>query len=155
MPKVKVNLPPMPRLPKEPDPRMLRRFGPRPSFENLTPPDPSGPPIPSPSPSAYRRDNPDNPPPDYKAPSILTEHKGLAILFAAVCVAFVWYCWKIPHAPKAPSAAHVPRPAAPAASSTAAPVPTPVPTPPAPAQSAAPRAVQPEQPIYVETLPEK
>ncbi len=76
MPKAMANLPPKPRLPKEPDPKMLRTFGPRPTFEDLTPPDPSGPPIPSPSPSAYRRDNPDNPPPaEYKPPTMLVEHK--------------------------------------------------------------------------------
>jgi hypothetical protein len=132
MPKVKVNLPPMPRLPKEPDPRMLRTFGERPSFENLTPPDPSAPPIPSPSPSAYRRENPDNPPPaDYKPPSMLVEHKRLAILFAAVCVAFVWYCWKTPQKPSALHTAVLTTPAA------------------------RPQGGQPNQPIYVDTVPEK
>ena len=89
MPKAMANLPPKPRLPKEPDPKMLRTFGPKPSFENLTPPDPSAP-IASPSPSAFRRDNPDNPPPaEYKPPSMLAEHRRLAVLLAAVSVAFV------------------------------------------------------------------
>ena len=153
MPKVKVTLPPMPRLPKEPDPKMLRTFGPRPSFDDLTPPDPSAPPIPSPSPSAYRRENPDNPPPtEYKPPSILAEHRRLAILFAAVCVAFVWYCWKTPRAPRAPSVAPVQRAEEiPAASRSA----TRGPAPQTPAQSAAPSAAQPNQPIYVETVPER
>ena len=41
------------------------------------------------------RQNPDNPPPpEYKLPSMLAEHKGLAVLFAAVCVAFAWYGWR-------------------------------------------------------------
>jgi hypothetical protein len=151
MPKAMANLPPKPRLPKEPDPKMLRTFGPRPSFENLTPPDPSGPPIPSPSPSAYRRGNPDNlPPADYKPPSMLVEHKRLAILFAAVCVAFGWYCWKTPHKPNAlETTAHSPV-AAPAASRSAGPATGPK----ASTQSPAPRAPQPQQPIYVETVPD-
>jgi hypothetical protein len=149
MPKVKVNLPPMPRLPKEPDPKMLRTFGPKPSFDNLTPPDPATP-IASPSPSAYRRENPDNPPPpDYKPPSMLAEHKRLAILFAAVCVAFGWYCWKTPHKPSAlEGTAHgavvAPNASTGAASATA---------PKSSAQNSAPRPTQPQQPIYVETVP--
>jgi hypothetical protein len=152
MPKAMANLPPKPRLPKEPDPKMLRTFGPRPSFEDLTPPDPSAP-IASPSPSAYRRDNPDSPPPaEYKPPSMLVEHKRLAILFAAVCVAFVCYCVKKPHAPSALStAAPAPRTVeAPAASSGAASATAPK----ASTQSPAPGATRPEQPIYVETVPE-
>jgi hypothetical protein len=148
-----VTLAPMPRLPKEPSPEMLRTFGPRPSFDDLTPPDPAAAPIPSPSPSAYRRDNPDNPPPpEYKPPSVLAEHKGLAIVFAAVCVAFAWYCWKTPHAPSSLIAGPVPRAEqAPAASSSAAPSPAPQ----TPAQNAARRAAQADQPIYVETVPER
>jgi hypothetical protein len=129
---------------------MVRSFGPRPSFDTLPAPDPSAPPIPSPSPSAYRQDNPDNPPPaDYKPPSMLAEHKGLAILFVAVCIAFAFYCWRTPHPPSALTA--VPStPAAPAESSAAA-------SPPArqtPAPNAAPAGVHPNQPIYVETVPE-
>jgi hypothetical protein len=152
MPKAMANLPPKPRLPKEPDPKMLRTFGPRPSFEDLTPPDPSAPPIPSPSPSAYRRDNPGNPPPpDYKPPSMLVEHKRLAILFAAVCVAFAWYCWKMPHAPNTLTAAPVPRAKETPAASRGVPA---APAPQAPAQDPASRAAQPKQPIYVEALPE-
>jgi hypothetical protein len=151
MPKAMANLPPKPRLPKEPDPKMLRTFGPRPSFDNLTPPDPATP-IASPSPSAYRRENPDNsPPPEYKPPSMWAEHKRLAILLGAVCIAFAWYCWKTPHAPSTLTAAPVPHAAAPAAASgTAAPAPARQ----TPAQSPAPRAAQPNQPIYVETVPE-
>ncbi len=151
MPKAMANLPPKPRLPKEPDPKMLRTFGPRPSFEDLTPPDPSAP-IASPSPSAFRRENPDNPPPaDYKPPSMLAEHKRLAVLFAAVCVAFVWYCWRMPHAPRAlntasPTPPTLPAPAASRSTGPAAAPPTSV-------QGAKPRR-QPEQPIYVETVPE-
>jgi hypothetical protein len=154
MPKAMANLPPKPRLPKEPDPKMLRTFGPRPTFADLTPPDPSGPPIPSPSPSAYRRDNPDNPPPaEYKPRSMLAEHKRLAILFAAVCLAFVWYCWKTPHAPSAlNTTAPSPRAvAAPASSDGAASGTAPKPS----TRSAAPRTTQSQQPIYVETVPDK
>jgi hypothetical protein len=154
MPKAMANMPPKPRLPKDPDPKMLRTFGPRPSFEDLTPPDPSAPPIASPSPSAYRRNNPDNTPPaEYKPPSMLVEHKRLAILFAAVCVAFAWYCWKTPHKP---SAVNTTAPAltaveAPPASSGAATTTAPK----TPTQSSAPRATQPQQPIYVETVPDR
>jgi hypothetical protein len=153
MPKAMANLPPKPRLPKDPDPKMLRTFGPRPSFEDLTPPDPSAP-IASPSPSAYRRDNPDSPPPaEYKPPSMLVEHRRLAILLAAVCVAFVWYCWKTPHAQSAlNTTAPAPRTVeAPAASSGAASATAPKPS----TQSAAPRTTQPEQPIYIETVPDR
>jgi hypothetical protein len=142
MPKAMANLPPKPRLPKEPDPKMLRTFGPKPSFENLTPPDPSAP-IASPSPSAFRRDNPDNPPPaEYKPPSMLAEHGRLAILLAAVCVAFVWYCWKTPHSGSSPNAALSSR--APAASQTEA-----------SGQGAVTRAAKSDQPIYIETVPDK
>jgi hypothetical protein len=151
MPKVKVNLPPKPRLPKEPDPKMLRTFGPRPSFENLTPPDPSTP-IASPSPSAYRRENPDNPPPaEYKPPSMLVEHRRLAILFAGVCVAFAWYCWKTPHKPSALNTNAPSAVAAPTASRGAATVTAPKPS----TQSPTPRAAQPQEPIYVETVPDR
>jgi hypothetical protein len=151
MPKVKVNLPPKPRLPKEPDPKMLRTFGPRPTFDDLTPPDPSVS-IASPSPSAYRRDNPDSPPPaEYKPPSMLVEHRRLAILLAAVCLAFAWYCWKTPHKPSALSTTAPSAVAAPAASSGAASATAPK----ASTQSPAPGATQPEQPIYVETVPDR
>jgi hypothetical protein len=151
MPKAMANLPPKPRLPKEPDPKMLRTFGPKPSFENLTPPDPATP-IASPSPSAYRRKNPDNsPPPEYKPPSMWAEHKRLAILFAAVCVAFAWYCWDTPHKADALTAAPSPRAAeAPTAPSRAAPTTVAGPS----TKSPAPRAPQPQQPIYVETVPD-
>jgi hypothetical protein len=151
MPKVKVNLPPAPRLPKEPDPKMLRTFGPRPSFDDLTPPDRAIP-IASPSPSAYRRENPDNaPPPEYKPPSMLVEHKRFAILCAAVCVGFAWYCWKTPRSPSAMNATPVLHAAAPVASTSPARAAEPQP----PAQSAAPPASPTNQPIYVETVPER
>lgn len=130
---------------------MLRSFGPRPSFEDLTPPDPSAP-IASPSPSAYRRDNPDNPPPlDYRPPSMLAEHKRLAILFASVCIAFAWYCWKTPHKPSAPDTTAPSAVAAPAAPSGAASVTAPK----ASTQGPAPSGTQPEQPIYVGTVPDR
>ncbi len=34
---------------------------------------------------------------DYKPPSLLAEHKGLAILLALVCIAFAVYCFRAPH----------------------------------------------------------
>jgi hypothetical protein len=95
----KPKLAPMPRLPKEPSPHMVRSFG-RPSLDSLPPLDPSAAPVDSPSPSAYRQENPDNPAPaDYKPPSLLAEHKRFAIVLALACVAFALYCWKAPRAP--------------------------------------------------------
>jgi len=141
MPKLK--LAPMPRLPKEPSPHMIRSFG-RPSLERLPAPDPSAAPIASPSPCAYRDANPDNPPPsDYKPPSMLAEHKRLAIVLALLCTAFGVYCWKVPHAPSASST----RPATPAPAASRAEAPTPAPT-------QAPAQVPAKQPIYVETIPD-
>ena len=56
---------------------------------------PLGPP---PSPDAYRQSNPYQPPPaEYKPPSLLAEHKGLAIIFMVVVLGFALYCWKVPH----------------------------------------------------------
>jgi hypothetical protein len=103
------NLPPMARLPKEPAPEMLRTFGPRPSLEALQADAAAGPAgaaslagtspvVASPSPSAYRQKNPyQAPPAEYKAPSLLREHRRLAILFAGVAAAFALYCLKLPH----------------------------------------------------------
>jgi hypothetical protein len=55
------------------------------------------------SPSDYRQKNPYNPrPAEYKPPSVLAEHKGLAILFAVILVAFAVYCLRTPHRPHAP-----------------------------------------------------
>lgn len=116
----------MPRLPKVPLPSAH-------TSELLGPP--LGPP---PAPSAYREKNPYEPPPaDYKAPSMLAEHRGLALLFLAAVIAFALYCWRTPHrtvALEAPAAAHGGAPAAPAA----------------------PADLQPSHsPIYVETVPDK
>ncbi len=33
---------------------------------------------------------------DYKPPSLLAQHKGLAVIFAILCVAFAVYCFKVP-----------------------------------------------------------
>jgi hypothetical protein len=77
----KAELPKMPRLPRVP-----LEAGESAAFS------------PPPAPSAYREKNPSEPPPaDFKAPSMLTEHKGLALLFLAAAIAFALYCWKAPH----------------------------------------------------------
>jgi hypothetical protein len=40
------------------------------------------------------------PPPEalyeYKPPSLLAQHKGLAVIFAILCVAFAVYCLRVP-----------------------------------------------------------
>jgi hypothetical protein len=83
----KAELPKMPRLPRVPD----ASGGPGGPAEPAV----LGPP---PSPSAFRRKNPSAPPPgDYKAPSMLAEHKALALVFLAAMIAFALYCWKAPH----------------------------------------------------------
>ncbi len=70
-------------------------------------------------------------------------------------MAFVWYCWKTPHKAERPAldtTAPAPRTVeAPAASSGAASATAPKPS----TQSAPLRTTQPEQPIYVETVPDK
>jgi hypothetical protein len=93
------------------------------------------------SPSAYREENPYKPPPpEYKPPSMLVEHRGLAIFFAVASIAFAVYCLKGPsrprNLPRAPIAqAYTPAPSAPPANPPAAPTPA--------------------QPIYIEAIPEK
>jgi len=54
------------------------------------------------SPKVFRAEGPMvYPPPgmlyDYKPPSLLVEHKWLAILLALVCIAFAVYCFRAPH----------------------------------------------------------
>jgi len=117
----KADLPKMPRLPS-------------------VPPDDAAAPLgPPPAPSAYRAQNPSEPPPaDYKAPSMLAEHKGLALLFLAAAIGFALYCWKAPP----PRSAAVDAPAR----AESAP-------PPAAARARGPERSQ--SPIYVEPLPEK
>ncbi len=98
------------------------------------PPAASPPPGPPPSPTAYRQKNPYEPPPgDYKPPSMLAEHKGLAILFIVAVLAFALYCWKVPHHRSAAIDAATPPAAGGAASSR-------------------PQTSQP--PIYIETVPD-
>jgi hypothetical protein len=76
----KADLPKMPRLPRVP---LVR--GESAAF------------APPPAPSAYREENPPEPPPaEFKAPSMLGEHRVLAFLFLAAVIAFTWYCWKAP-----------------------------------------------------------
>jgi zona occludens toxin (predicted ATPase) len=125
----KADLPKMPRLPKVPveagDPA----------------PDALGPP---PAPSTYRAKNPsESQPADYKAPSMLVEHRGLALLFLAAVIAFALYCWKAPH-----RTAPLDAPAAGGAAQTAGAAQA--------AGAAQPPAAAPaESPIYVEALPNK
>jgi hypothetical protein len=111
----------MPRLPRIP-------------LADTAAPDPASRPVgPPPSPDAYRQSNPYEPPPaDYKAPSLLAEHKGLAIAFIVALLGFALYCWKAPHR----SVALEP-PAAPGA-----------------AVKSAPNATS-QAPIYIETVPDK
>jgi hypothetical protein len=113
----KADLPKMPRLPKVP----LEAGDPNPG--ELGPP---------PAPSDFRAKNPlESKPADYNAPSMLVEHRGLALLFLAAVIAFGLYCWKAPRRAVSRDASA----AAPAAQSPAS----------APAES----------PIYVEAVPDK
>ena len=100
------------------------------------------------SPSAYREQNPYKPPPpEYKPPSVLAEHKGLAIVFAVILIGFVVYGWRTLHAPRR-------RPPYQRAATAAAPADT---TPHASGsnQPPPPDAASAAQPIYIEALPEK
>lgn len=142
-------LPSMPRLPKEPAPDMMRTFGPRPSLETLPRADTGAPPLDSPSPSAYREKNPyQAPPAAYKAPSLLREHRRLALLFAGAAVAFAAYCLRWPHAATVASA----RASSAVAARTSPPAAV-QPSPPA-VQPSPPGGSQPAQPIYIESVPE-
>jgi hypothetical protein len=76
---------------------------------------------------------------------MLAEHKGLAILFAAILIGFGAYAWKILHAPAAQRASRM---AAGAAPSNA----------PAGRGSKEPTsedAASPAQPIYIQAVPDK
>jgi hypothetical protein len=112
----KADLPKMPRLPK-----VLSESG-DPAPDALGPP---------PAPSAYRQTNPyESRPAEYQPPSLLAEHRGLALLFLAAVIAFAAYCLRPPHrtvALVAPGAKAPP---------SAAPLPA-------------------ESPIYVQALPDK
>jgi hypothetical protein len=124
----KAELPKMPRLPSVPLAAV-----PVDAARNLGPP---------PSPSAYREKNPsETPPTDYKAPSMLAEHRGLALLFLAAMIAFALYCWR---APRRAVALDAPAQSAGAARSATAPAPAPAPSPEAS-----------QSPVYVETLPDR
>jgi hypothetical protein len=113
----KSELPKMPRLPRDP-------------LANVVVEDPAARPLgPPPSPDAYRQSNPYEPPPaEYKPPSLLAEHKGLAILFVVALLGFLLYCWKMPSRPTAPVA-------------------------PAAVKTAPHEATQ--SPIYIETVPDQ
>jgi hypothetical protein len=143
----KADLPKMPRLPKVP-------------LESGDPaPDALGPP---PPPSAYREKNPaESQPVEYTAPSLLGEHRGLAVLFLAAGIGFAFYCWRAPRRTAALEvpAAHGAAPSSAAAQSSgaargsgAAPTPGAAPTSGA-AQTAARTPAQ--APIYVEAVPDK
>jgi hypothetical protein len=121
--KWKADLPKMPRLPQVP----------------LEPGDPApgelGPP---PAPSAYRAKNPsESQPVEYRAPSMLVEHRGLAFVFLAAAVVFAVYCWK---APRRTAALETPATHAPARSV---------------GDAQTPAAASPDSPIYVEAVPDK
>ncbi len=119
----------MPRLPKVP-------------LDSSDPaPDALGPP---PAPSVYREKNPsESQPVEYTAPSLLGEHRGLALLFLAAGIGFAFYCWR---APRRTAALDVPAAHGAAPSSGAAQT-----------SGAAPTAARPpaQAPIYVEAVPDK
>jgi hypothetical protein len=119
----KADLPKMPRLPKVP----LASGDPAPG--ELGPP---------PAPSAYREKNPyESQPVEYRAPTILIEHRGLALLFVAAAIVFAVYCLRSPRRTAALDA-----PAAHGVAQT-----------PGAAQTPAPASAQ--SPIYVEAVPDK
>jgi hypothetical protein len=130
----KADLPKMPRLPQVP-------------VDSADPaPDALGPP---PAPRAYREKNPsESQPVEYQAPSMLVEHRGLAVLFIAAAIAFALYSLWPPRrtvalaAPTGHGAAH---------RSGAAPSSGAAPTSRAP-QTPGPGAAQ--IPIYVEAVPD-
>ena len=98
------------------------------------------------SPRAFREKNPYTPPPpEYKPPSMLTQHWRLAVLFAVVCIAFAVYCFKAPRAPSAVSTSgptQPMQPEQPAQSMAATP-------------SSQPAQTQQTQPIYIEAIPQE
>jgi hypothetical protein len=124
----KADLPKMPRLPKVP------------VEAGDAAPGALGPP---PAPSAYRAKNPyESKPVEYQAPSMLVEHRGLALVFLAAAIAFAFYCWKKPQRTAALAAptAHANAPTGGAAETAGA------------AQSSTSAA---QAPIYVEAVPDK
>jgi hypothetical protein len=132
----KAELPKMPRLPRVP-----LEAGKSAAFS------------PPPAPSVYREKNPPEPPPaDFKARSMLAEHRGLALLFLAAVIAFAWYCWEAPSgkAPHRSIALDAPAQAAQAAQASGAGENARTHGPEA---TGSPEASQ--SPIYVETLPDK
>jgi hypothetical protein len=140
VPKIPKLPPPMPRLPKEPAPEMLRTFGPRPPMGPAAH-EPGAAPIASPSPSAFRAENPYQAPPSvYKPPSLLKEHRRLAILFAGVAAAFTFYCLRTPHGLRSAE----PRATPPAATRSDA----------NGGHAAVPSAAA-SDPVYIESVPDK
>jgi len=123
----KADLPKMPRLPKVP-----------PEAGDPTP-DALGPP---PAPSAYRAKNPyESQPAEYKAPSVLVEHRTVALVFVAAAIVFAVYCCRTPRRTAAlDSRATHSAAQTPGTAQTSAPAQTP-----AIAQS----------PIYVEAVPDQ
>jgi hypothetical protein len=131
----KADLPKMPRLPKVP----LDSSDPAPG--ELGPP---------PAPSFYREKNPSEAQPaEFTAPSLLVEHRGLALLFLAAGIGFALYCWR---APRHTAALDAPAAHGAAQGSGAAPTFGAAPSSSA-AQTAAPTPAQ--SPIYVEAVPDK
>jgi hypothetical protein len=119
----KADLPKMPRLPK------VTPLPGDPAPGTLGPP---------PAPRAFRETNPyESQPAEYKAPSMLVEHRGLALLFLATSIVFAVYCLR-----PARRTVALDRPAAHGAAQ-------------APATPRAADAAQSQSPIYVEALPDK
>ena len=121
----KADLPKMPRLPRVP---LVR--GESAAF------------APPPAPSAYRAKNPyESQPAEYKAPSVLVEHRTVALVFVAAAIVFAVYCCRTPRRTAAlDSRATHSAAQTPGTAQTSAPAQTP-----AIAQS----------PIYVEAVPDQ
>jgi hypothetical protein len=82
---------------------------------------------------------------------MLAEHKGLAILFAAILIGFVGYGWKVLHAPARHAVVgHGPAPAA-----SPGPAASPPPATPGSNESASADAASAAEPIYIEPVPDK
>ena len=91
---------------------------------------------------------------------MLAEHKGLAILFAAILVGFAGYGWKKLNAPARHAPPLVDHGRAPAASpGTATPgsneSPSPAPAMTGSNESSSPDAASSAQPVYIEAVPDK
>ncbi len=89
---------------------------------------------------------------------MLAEHKGLAVLFAAILVGFAGYGWRKLNAPArhavvdhGPAAAATPTPATPGSNES----PSPDAAMSGPNDSSSPDAASSAQPVYIEAVPDK